>query len=107
MRCPDSLPCMIHRDIPGAPRILLQMNSTFRFRARFAWYLLAAAVAGVLLYLVAPILSPFLFAAILACICLPLVGFFGVLPASPASAALLVRMRHLRAQYPASDLYNY
>jgi predicted PurR-regulated permease PerM len=87
------------------------MNNTFRFRARFAWYLLAAAVAGVLPYLVAPILSAFLFAAILACICLPLVGFFGVLLASPASAALLVGMRvgmrHLRAQYPASDLYNY
>ena len=49
------------------------MNSTFRFRARFAWYLVAAVVAGVLLYLVAPILSPFLFAAILAYICLPLV----------------------------------
>ena len=49
------------------------MNSAFRFRARFAWYLVAAVVAGVLLYLVAPILSPFLFAAILAYICLPLV----------------------------------
>ena len=49
------------------------MNSTFRFRARFAWYLVAAVVTGVLLYLVAPILSPFLFAAILAYICLPLV----------------------------------
>jgi len=49
------------------------MNSTFRFRARFAWYLVAAVVAGVLLYLVATILSPFLFAAILAYICLPLV----------------------------------
>lgn len=55
----------------GAPRILLQMNSIFR--VRFAWYLVAAVVAGFLLYLVAPILSPFLFAAILAYICLPLV----------------------------------
>ena len=51
------------------------MNSTFRFRARFAWYLVAAVVTGVLLYLVAPILSPFLFAAILAYICLPLVDW--------------------------------
>jgi len=42
------------------------MNSTFRFRARFAWYLVTAVVAGVLLYLVAPILSPFLFAQYLA-----------------------------------------
>ncbi len=47
------------------------MNSIFRLR--FAWYLVAAVVAGLLLYLVAPILSPFLFAAILAYICLPLV----------------------------------
>ena len=182
------------------------MNSTFRFRARFAWYLVAAVVAGVLLYLIAPILSPFLFAAILAYICLPLVdrlaksvprwlaasivlvllmlglsllvlivapmvdtqfaaflqnvpdyldflglvalwvvfgigqllegfvvtpslvgdriglhpvavifallvfgylfGFFGVLLALPASAALLVGLRHLRAQYLASELYK-
>ena len=49
------------------------MNSIFLFRARFGWYLVAAAIAGLLLYLVAPILSPFLFAAIVAYICLPLV----------------------------------
>jgi predicted PurR-regulated permease PerM len=41
--------------------------------ARLFWYLAAAAVAGLLLYLTAPILSPFLFSAILAYICLPLV----------------------------------
>src|SRR6266446_2466324 len=58
-------------NMPGAPRILLQMNSIFR--VRFAWYLVAAVVAGFLLYLAAPVLSPFLFAAILAYICLPLV----------------------------------
>jgi hypothetical protein len=50
--------------MPGAPRILLQMNSIFR--VRFVWYLVAAVVAGLLLYLVPPILSPFPFAAILA-----------------------------------------
>jgi len=33
-----------------APRILLQMNSIFR--VRFAWYLAAAVVAGLLLYLI-------------------------------------------------------
>lgn len=101
----------------GAPRILLQMNSIFRFRARFAWYLVAAVVAGLLLYLVAPILSPFLFAAILAYICLPLVDRLAkrlprwlavsiVLVPVPASAALLVGLRHLRAHYLASDLYK-
>jgi predicted PurR-regulated permease PerM len=35
-----------------------------------------------------------------------LFGFFGVLLALPASAALLVGLRHLRAQYLASDLYK-
>ncbi len=101
----------------GAPRILLQMNSIFR--VRFAWYVVAAVVAGLLPYLVAPILSPFLFAAILAYICLPLVDRLAkglprwlavsivlVLLALPASAALLVGLRHLRAQYLASDLYK-
>lgn len=40
---------------------------------RIVWYLLAIAVGGVLLYLVAPILAPFLFSAVVAYICLPLV----------------------------------
>jgi len=90
------------------------MNSIFR--VRFAWYLVAAVVAGVLLYLVAPILSPFLFAAILAYICLPLVDRLAkrlprwlavsIVLALPASAALLVGLRHLRTQYLASDLYK-
>jgi hypothetical protein len=48
------------------------MNSIFR--VRFAWYLVAAVVAGLL--------------------------------ALPASAALLVGLRHLRAQYLASDLFE-
>ncbi|HVY07039.1 MAG TPA: AI-2E family transporter [Burkholderiales bacterium] len=39
--------------------------------ARVAWYLLAAAAGGLILYLVAPILTPFLFSAVLAYICLP------------------------------------
>lgn len=43
------------------------------FPARLFWYLVAAAAAVLLLWLVAPILSPFLFSAILAYICLPLV----------------------------------
>jgi predicted PurR-regulated permease PerM len=41
------------------------------FPVRFVWYLLAAAAAGLLLYLVAPILTPFLLSAVLAYICLP------------------------------------
>ena len=35
-----------------------------------------------------------------------LFGFFGVLLALPASAALLVGLRHLRAAYFASRLYG-
>ena len=35
-----------------------------------------------------------------------LFGFAGVLLALPASAALLVGLRHLRAAYNASDLYR-
>lgn len=92
--------------------------------ARLFWYL-AAAAAGLLLYLTAPILSPFLFSAILAYIRLlvgdriglrplavifsllvvgRLFGFFGVLLALPVSAALLVVPRHVRAHYLDSDL---
>ena len=41
------------------------------FPVRFAWYLLAAVAAGLLLYLIAPILTPFLLSAVLAYICLP------------------------------------
>ena len=41
------------------------------FPVRFAWYLFAAAAAGLLLYLIAPILTPFLLSAVLAYICLP------------------------------------
>ncbi len=52
-----------------ARRILLQMSTVFP--VRFAWYLLAAVAAGLLLYLVAPILTPFLLSAVLAYICLP------------------------------------
>lgn len=50
---------------------------TNRFPSRFAWYLAAIAAAGMLLYFTAPVLSPFLFSAILAYICLPLVDRLG------------------------------
>jgi predicted PurR-regulated permease PerM len=33
-------------------------------------------------------------------------GFFGILLALPASAALLVGLRHLQHNYRASDLYQ-
>lgn len=47
-------------------------NRSFENKHYFFW-LAIAAVTGLLLYLLAPILSPFLFAAILAYICSPLV----------------------------------
>jgi hypothetical protein len=40
------------------------------FPVCFAWYLLAAAAARLLLYLIAPILTSFLLSAVLAYICL-------------------------------------
>ena len=102
------------------------------FPVRIAWYLLAAAAAGLLLYIVAPILTPFLLSAVLAYICLPpvgriarklprwlaaalvmallvfgkLFGFFGVLLALPASAAMLVALRHLRVHHVDSEVYK-
>jgi predicted PurR-regulated permease PerM len=41
------------------------------FPVRLAWYLVAVVACGLLLYLVAPILMPFLLSAVLAYICLP------------------------------------
>lgn len=124
------------------------MNSIFR--VRFAWYLVAAVVAGLLLHLVAPKNVPdyldwvrerFLpwlssrtgvelhldleqvtqaladslradndvLKALLPKLTTggaALIGFFTAVLALPASAALLVGLRHLRAQYLASDLYK-
>ena len=47
------------------------------FSVRFSRYLLAAAIVGVLLYFIAPILTPFLLSAVLAYICLPPVDWIG------------------------------
>jgi len=35
-----------------------------------------------------------------------LFGFFGILLALPASAAILVGLRHINAEYRASDIYR-
>src|SRR5215213_3125926 len=58
-----------------------------------------AVVAGGLVYLLAPILSPFLFAAILAYICNPLVERMAnrKVPRSVAAAAVLVLLAALTA----------
>ena len=81
------------------------------FPVRSAWYPLAATAAGLLLYLVAPILTPFLLSAVLAYIRLPpvcgtLFGFNYVLRALPASAGLLKTLLHRRSHYVDSDLYR-
>ncbi len=52
---------------------------------RHLWWLAPAGAGGALLYLLEPILTPFLLAAMLAL---------------PASAALLVWLRHARQQIP-------
>ena len=57
---------------PFARRILLQMSTLFP--VRFGSYLPAATSAGLLLYLVALILTAFLLFAVLVQNCLPLVG---------------------------------
>jgi len=54
--------CHIHESIG----ILPQVENTRSGNAQYLWWLALAAAIGVLLYLLAPILSPFLFAAILA-----------------------------------------
>ena len=71
------------------------------FPVRFVWYLIAAAAAGLLLYLVAPILTPFLLSAVLAYICLPSVDRI-----ARKAPRWLVALRHLRTHYVDSDLYK-
>jgi len=113
------------------------MPSPLSANPQFWGRIAVALVAGGLLYLVSPILAPFLFAAILAYILDPiverltgkylprtlavllvLVGVLllvgeriglhpvAVIFALPASAALLVGLRHLRRAYLASALYG-
>ena len=66
------------------------MDSTDSSFSRYLWYLAAAAAAGLLLYQLAPILSPFLFGATLAYICVPLVDRLQGRRVSRALAVLLV-----------------
>jgi predicted PurR-regulated permease PerM len=87
------------------PKILAQPNNL--------WWLLPAAAAVALLYLLRPILAPFLFAAILAYISNPAVSWLarhrvrrglGAVRVMLFLAALLVGMRHLRSLYLDSSL---
>ncbi len=109
----------------------------------YLWWLALSSIVGLLIYLLSPILTPFLLAGIIACIFNPLVtkielwriprslgamlvgnriglhpvviifallafgqlfGFVGLLLALPASAVLLVWLRHVRKQYLKSSL---
>jgi predicted PurR-regulated permease PerM len=68
------------------------VDNTRSEKPQYLWWMLGAAALGVLLYLLAPILAPFLFAAILAYICNPLVDRMsrrGV-PRTLAAALMLV-----------------
>ena len=62
-------------------------------------WIVSLVLAGVLLYLLAPILSPFLFAAILAYICNPLVGRLALrgVPRSVAATLVLVLLAAVTA----------
>ena len=111
----------------------------------YLWWLALASIVGLLIYLLSPILTPFLLAGIIACIFNPLLtkielwriprslgampigsriglhpvvvifallafgqlfGFVGLLLALPASAVLLIWLRHVHKQYLKSSLYN-
>ena len=111
----------------------------------YLWWIALASIVGLLIYLLSPILTPFLLAGIIACIFNPLVTkielwrvprsldamlvgnriglhpvviifallafgqlfeFVGLLLALPASAVILVWLRHVRKQYLKSSLYN-
>lgn len=73
------------------------MDTTRSEKPQYLWWIAGAAALGVLLYLLAPILAPFLFAAILAYICNPLVDRMsrrGV-PRTLAAALMLVLLMAL------------
>ena len=111
----------------------------------YLWWMALASIVGLLIYLLSPILTPFLLAGIIACIFNPLLtkielwriprslgamlvgnriglhpvvvifallafgqlfGFVGLLLALPASAVLLIWLRHVHKQYLKSSLYN-
>jgi len=88
------------------------------FPSRFAWYPAAIAAAGLLLHFTAPVLSPFLFSAILAYICLLLgtlagfnqfervPGLVGAQPALRSGAILLVGLRETQKRYLQSELHK-
>lgn len=111
----------------------------------YLWWMALASIVGLLIYLLSPILTPFLLAGIIACIFNPLLtkielwriprslgampignrielypvvvifallafgqlfGFVDLLLALPASAVLLIWLRHVHKQYLKSSLYN-
>jgi predicted PurR-regulated permease PerM len=80
--------------------------------SRYLWYLAAALTAGLLLYQLAPILSPFLIAAMLAYICVPPVDrpqgrrVPRMLAVIVVLVLLLLTPRHARGRYLRSDLYK-
>ena len=121
------------------------MDNKHSANLHYLWWMALASIVGLLIYLLSPILTPFLLAGIIACIFNPLVtkielwriprslgtmlvgnriglhpvvvifallafgqlfGFVGLLLALPASAVLLIWLRHVRKQYLKSSLYN-
>jgi len=121
------------------------MDNKHSANLHYLWWMALASIVGLLIYLLSPILTPFLLAGIIACIFNPLVtkielwriprslgamlvgnriglhpvvvifallafgqlfGFVGLLLALPASAVLLIWLRHVHKQYLKSSLYN-
>lgn len=89
------------------PKILAEPNNP--------WWFVPAAALVLLLYLLSPILAPFLFAAILACIGNPPVSWparhrvprtLDAVAVMLLLAGLLAGLRHLGGQYPNNSLYN-
>jgi len=121
------------------------MDNKHSANLHYLWWMALASIVGLLIYLLSPILTPFLLAGIIACIFNPLLtkielwriprslgamlvgnriglhpvvvifallafgqlfGFVGLLLALPASAVLLIWLRHVHKQYLKSSLYN-
>jgi predicted PurR-regulated permease PerM len=71
------------------PKILAEPNNL--------WWIVPAAAVVALLYFLSPILAPFLFAAILAYISSPVLGWLAC--QARVEPGALLRLRHLGSQY--------
>ncbi|MER2512713.1 MAG: AI-2E family transporter [Nitrosomonas ureae] len=73
------------------------MNSEYSGSLHYLWWLLLACVAGGLIYLLSPILTPFLLAAVIAYICNPMVSYMADRKIPRTVGAVLVMLLLLGA----------